>query len=492
MLEILNAFGILGINNFAAALYGLVRTKLLAYFTGPTGVGIVSQARLFLQALVQIDSLGSRSGVLKLIAEYQEVGETRSLRSFISTILLFFFIVSTTVLALMTIFARSLSVEVFDSPEYTWIIIVISASAIFLMEYNIVLSALQGLSEWRRFAVVSLLGYFLSALLTAVLVVVWDIRGAIFSFLISNLIILIIGLLSLNRALYIEGQGGFWTAQLSFAPIKQIGRFIGPLTINALILNVLSLVLRSEVIKQLGVDANGIYQVAWGTSIIYMGIFIQLFSSYGVAKITSSLKDVRAVNSIQNDLIYIGVLSSAPLTLFLLLLRHFWIPILYDVTFLIAGPLLVWQFIGDILRVIRLGIVSSLIPYEKFFFLQIDQILFWGGWIILCKLLMPVLGVTAVPVTYMFANLIMVPIDYLYHWKVLGYTFNRKSVKIIAKAAFLMLIGMWFAYRLEGKMDFVLTGLCLLGMIVWLPEKEDYRKGVAYLLSWWKRFRNRI
>lgn len=493
MIEIIGVLSLLGFRNLSGALYGLIRSKLLAYFTGPLGLGIFSQARTFLQLLDQISTVGSKSGLLKIIAEQKEEKDSNSLASnslasTIAVLLLFFGTIATLVSILGVLFSVTLSIWIFHSAEYSWVIQVIATCAVFYVEFYLILTTFQAISRWKYFVRVAVAGDILSTIIMSLAIAGWGLAGAITGLFICYIFIFTVAFISLNSALKSESFGGFRKARLSLDPLRQLSRFIGPLTLRAIVEYASLLVLRSEIIRQLGINANGLFQVIYGTSILYMDIFTQMLFSYGIPKLTTHLHDPGQVIKIQNNLVKLGILILSPLTILLLLTRQIWIPLLYDSAFLTASSVLVWQFGGDLLRIMRTSINSSLLPQERFWVINLNEITYWLSWIIFMNILMPYVGILAAGIGYFLANLSQLPLNWFYHHRHLGFRMSPENKLLILKALPITVAGFTFANKANPDLQsIILTLTIFMASLILLPSRKDYRQVFSLIHQLGKR-----
>jgi hypothetical protein len=252
-----------------------------------------------------------------------------------------------------------------------------------------------------------------------------------------------------------------------------------------------SLILRGELIRRLGEGANGLYQVVWGISLIYMTLFNDIYVSYLLPKIAFHLKNPMEVVRIQNGMMRIYLLLLSPSLIALLSLREYWITILYSREFLIAGSLIVWQFCGDLLVALKMSINSALIPRKRFAFIIFEEFLKWGIWIWLSLSLMPKFGLVSVPMGYLITNGILIIICTVYQYLVMDFLILKENVWLIAKLLPLLVIGFLSA---EFISSFSLRILIVTGVTVvvffWLPTKKEKQNAISFVIHFFSKSSN--
>ncbi|MDH5507567.1 MAG: oligosaccharide flippase family protein [Anaerolineae bacterium] len=476
MLELLNAFGLLSINQVASLIFGLVRTKLIASLVGQAGVGIVSQATTFMQLLKQISTMGLGGGFVKLVAEYDSQGEHVRLKKIIFTVFTVFGIIGLVEALLCFIFAEPIAAWAFDDPQQAPLVMIVGLAGLMFVQYRVVLYLFQGLLKWREFVITSIAGYGISLFITIPLIILQGTFGAVLSILITQAFNLFISILVLQRTVITPKKLTFWRSGLDTESVKRLMHFMGPLTTVAVLNTFANFYIRSDIIRQLGTEANGIYDVIWKISIAYMGLITGALFSYGVPKVSTMLDDPKAMIKIQNHELRLGILILSPLVIGLMTLREIWIPILYSSEFLLAGSFLVWQLGGDMFRMARQTINLTLVPLERFGYIYFDGILYSAGWALLSKLLIPQMGIVAVPLSYFIINIVATAAGTIYQFRTTSYRIGRTNLILLAKATPLVVAGMLIAQQVPDILvRTAAVGAIVLLMLVWLPRRDEYQ-----------------
>ncbi|MBW8012476.1 MAG: oligosaccharide flippase family protein [Chloroflexi bacterium] len=477
MRELINAFGLLSINQFVSVIFGFVRTKILSTMVGTFGVGIVSQATYLMQLLRQISTLGISGGFVKLIAEYRSKEDQAQLNKTIITALSVFSIFGIFIVILSWFFGKQIAIWIFGNPTYEQYILIVSIAAYLAVEYRLVLSIFRGLLQWREYVFVSVVGYSLNVISTFILIFFHGIFGAMLSILVAQAINLLLSLYFLRRKVILSLKLAPWRHKPDVQSFRNLLRFVGPLSTVTLLALLATLYIRSEIIHtpELGADSNGIYHVAAAMSTAYMGLLIFSLSTFGEPRVTTLLKNPKAIIQLQNDEMKLGVLVIAPIILALMAFRNIWIPILFSRDFLAAGTLLIWQFGGDFFRVISTTLNITLLPMERFTFIYFNGLLYWGGWAYLSKYLIPHFGLSAIPISYLIVNLVMLVSSFFYHTLTTQYRVSRGNAILLIKAITLTTLGLIFSHVIENAvLQMMISSIILIIMLIWLPTRKDY------------------
>ena len=110
--------------------------------------------------------------------------------------------------------------------------------------------------------------------------------------------------------------------------------------------------IRSLIIRELGLDASGIYQAAWGTSGMLAGFILGAMGTDFYPRLTAVAKDDAAANRLVNEQTEIGILLALPGLLGTLAFAPFAMQVFYTAQFLPGEELLPWFVLGVFGRVV--------------------------------------------------------------------------------------------------------------------------------------------
>jgi len=482
MFELIEAYGLLGIQHFASLILGFVRTKILATTLGPAGVGIVGQANSFFMMMQGISTLGMGGGFIKGIAEQRSQEDYQRLNRMVITVVSVYAACGLFLLVLSALIARPVARWAFGDPAYASLIVILVAAGGFWVQYQVINFLFRGLFHFREYTLTATLGYGINILIVIPMVYLGGVNGAVFSFLIAQIVNLFIAGFVLHRYIVPVHQLRYWRYKPDWNELKILLQYVAPSISVQFFATFAAVYIRGEIIRSLGADANGFFQASWSMSLAYMGFITNAIPTYGVPKAATLLSDATERVRLQNNGLRVSLLLITPVTLLLLSLREIWIPVLYSREFLVAGSLLVWQFSADILRIIRQNMNVVLLPLGKLAYLFLDGGLFWGGWIFLSLITIPRFGIVGVPMAYFIINLAMVGVGLAYHHWRTGFNIYPGNQRLIFKIIFLLILGYSVSFHLQPF--FLQAGLnviLLLVMLVWLPTRMEKEKAVTRL-----------
>ncbi|PWH15716.1 MAG: hypothetical protein DDG59_11010 [Anaerolineae bacterium] len=485
MLDLLEAYGFFGLQHGSAVLLGLLRSKILAATLGPFGVGIFSQANAFFTLLQGFFILGLGGSLTKMIAETRAREDYEGLNQTILTVLLAYGALGLLFVGLSTVFAEPLARFAFDSSAYFSYIIVVSLTAYAWLHYQEMLIIFRGLMQWREASLVAIVGNGINLLVMLICILLWEVWGAVLSLLLAQVVSFFLSFWLLVRSTAQRHQIRFWKAKPQWAILRSLLDFAGPLTVMNLLGTFLYLTIRSQIIRQLGAEANGLYQAAYSVSYAYMGFVNTAIWGYGIPKLSSLKENVGEVVHIQNNSLRLGWLTLVPFTIALLAGREIWIPLLFSSEFLSVAPLFIWQLMGDVIFFVRMNILVSMVPLEKMRNYFFEGVAYWILWTWFSVSLLSHWGIAAVIFGYFLINLIFLVFDLTVQSRANGFRLRQDNLQTMLKSIPLVALGYVIAQFVPTLLlRLALCSLVIIVLLVWLPSEGEKRNGIAYARQW--------
>ncbi|MDR3575599.1 MAG: oligosaccharide flippase family protein [Anaerolineaceae bacterium] len=475
MFELTQAFLFFLTAQISSIIFSFGRAKAIAAFCGVAGLGLVSQGTNLIATIQVFLGGGLTTGFVKLIAEHSKGDDPHKLNQVISSMFYFGTILGVAGVLFAGLFSNQISAYVFGDARYGSFVLICTVSACFVFQYMFFLNLFRGLLEWKIYSLTYIVGYIANLVVTVALIVIFNITGAIWALLASQVGNLLIALFIYQRIVKARHTVSFIRVKPTLAVMRLLVGIIGPLVIIQIITSLSNLVVSSLIIKQLGVDQNGIYRVASGISDGYMGLILAFQFSYVLPKIAGSVKKEPLVaRKTQNDGLRMCLFVITPLLIVLLASREIWIPILYSRAFLAAQGILGLKFLGDFFLVIRRSLNIDLVPTNRLKYYTMDGLIFAGGMIIITALFLPTLHLTAVVVGGLVVNVLLMLTSFAYHLKRTDFRLSPESKLLLMKAS--VLFGAGFAAGLLIP-NMLVRALIIAGILVlvllFLPQKGE-------------------
>jgi O-antigen/teichoic acid export membrane protein len=187
-------FKITSLNSFSVLLKigtGLITSKLLAVFVGPSGMALVGNLRNFVTSLESVSTLGFSNGIVKYVAEGKD--DKVQLQKTISTAFISLLIVTIISSLILYFFAGFWNDKIFGNNfEYH---IVFKATALILPWYVIsafLLSVINGLGKFKVVIWINIIGNGIGLLVSLYIILHFKILGALLSIVISPALLLFV------------------------------------------------------------------------------------------------------------------------------------------------------------------------------------------------------------------------------------------------------------------------------------------------------------
>lgn len=339
----LNA-GVIGIR----LVISLFIQRLLASIVGEAGIAKLGSLRNMIEMLGSFASVGIFSGVIKYVAEYKE--DKEQLQKLFSTTFVFTAVGSVTVFLVLFLKAEYLSITLFESADYEYVIKLLAVVIPFIAVFKIFNAVVNGLSRYKELAGIDLVGYLLSAGLTVVLLLRYDLDGALIAMAITPAIQLLVLLFMFLKVLreYVR----FSELQFKIPMAKSLLAFSVMSFFSTVLLNYVEIDIRVMIQNKITTDDAGIWTAMTNISKNYMVFSNALFSLYVLPKFAG----IFTRKDFKKELFYIYK-TLLPLfgagMLLIYFLRDYVILIVYP-DFDAMAPLFKWQLLGDFVRLASL------------------------------------------------------------------------------------------------------------------------------------------
>jgi len=108
---------------------------------------------------------------------------------------------------------------------------------------------------------------------------------------------------------------------------------------------------RVLIIRELGMDAVGLYQATWTLSTLYVGLVLNAMGTDYYPRLTAVANDNKAVNRMVNEQTEMGLLIALPGVLATITLAPLILKVFYSGEFIAASGIIRWQVMGIALQV---------------------------------------------------------------------------------------------------------------------------------------------
>jgi len=355
-----NLFKITSLNSVSVLIkigIGLVTSKLLAIFVGPSGMALVGNLRNFSTSLESIATLGFQNGIVKYVAETKD--DRPQFQKLISTVCISLLVIAILLSGILYFFAAFWNQQIFGAHfEYE---IVIKAMALALPWFAIAvffLAIINGLGKFMLVIYVNIIGNLIGLLVSMSMILQYKTLGALLSIVITPALLFLVTYYFIAK----EFQFSKLVYYQSFD--FQVVRNLSSYSLMALVSSVLGplvyLAIRKNVIFVVGIEQAGFWETMTRISTYYMLFISTILTVYFLPKLAvakDNLETKKVFWSFYKNILPLFIIC----LIFIYFSRTLLVKLLFTKEFLPVTNLFFWQLSGDVLK------VSSLVLGYQFF-----------------------------------------------------------------------------------------------------------------------------
>ncbi|MGD0744379.1 MAG: O-antigen translocase [Verrucomicrobiota bacterium] len=347
--QILKSSSIIGGAQGINYLIGMVRTKLVAILLGPSGVGLVGLYNSATGLVGVLAGLGVGSSGVREVAEAHGSGDAERVARTIRVLRRSCWATGLLGWALTAAFAWPLSIWTFGSTEHAWAVALLGSTLLFGAIAGGQMALIQGVRRIGDIARLNVLSVVFGTIVAVGFYGWLGQRGIV-------PVLIIVAVINLASSWWFARKVTVPHITISWAETwQQSRRLIGlgaAFMWSGLLTATVGLITRSLIARQLGLDANGIYQAAWGISGVFAGFILSAMGTDFYPRLTAVSHDNDQVNRLVNEQTEIGILLALPGILATLIFAPWFMRIFYTAKFLPGAELLPWFVLGVFGRVI--------------------------------------------------------------------------------------------------------------------------------------------
>ncbi|WP_298239186.1 O-antigen translocase [uncultured Algibacter sp.] len=342
---------ITSLNTFVIAarlIISLFVQRALAIAVGEVGIAKIGVIRNLLQILTSTSSLGVFNGVVKYVSEFSD--DNKKLSDLFSTTFVFVCIGSFITSLVMFFGSSWISFKLFNDLDFIWLIKLLAFLPLVVGVNRIFHGIVNGLSEYKKYAKIDLLGYILSVILLLICLYFSNIEGVLFAITITPIIQLIVLIYIFGSVLKKYCQIVYF--KLKFPYAKELLAFALMSFVSTILINYIELDIRTMITNRINIIEAGHWTAINFISKNYMSFSSGIFTLYVIPKFAriydkqGFFKEVLYIYKTLLPLFGIGMLL-------VYIFRNIIIDLIYP-NFVGMEPLFKWQLMGDFVRLATL------------------------------------------------------------------------------------------------------------------------------------------
>ncbi|WP_151950593.1 O-antigen translocase [Aliarcobacter butzleri] len=333
------------ISTVITVISAFIINKIVAIYAGPSGLALIGQLKDFVSMLTNISNGAITQGIVKYTAEYQTIEQKQKI---FSTSIVISLISSFIIAIILFGFSGYLSGLILKDIQYSGVFLIFGAT-IFLFALNtILMSILNGQKEIKKYVFVNIVNSIVALILTSLLVVKFNIQGALYALVINQSIVFFVTLLFVLKSSWFKWE--YFKQGVDKDSLIKLSKYSLMAITSAIAAPVSFLIIRNHIGESLSWDDAGYWQGIWYISSMYLLVVTTSLSVYYLPK----LSEIQDKNELKKE-IFNGYKIIIPIVvimaLAIYLLKEYVIVIAFNEKFMPMIELFKWQLIGDVMKI---------------------------------------------------------------------------------------------------------------------------------------------
>lgn len=328
-------------------LIGFIIAKVVAIYTGPSGMALLGQIQSLVNAFNGVINAPVSNSVIRYTAEHHEDGYEACSPWWRAA--LFWMLALYIILLPIGLFLNHyLSQWLFGGVEYQWVVYL----AVFVLPFTaigtLVNSVINGLQNYKLYVFLGIVSVSVSGAVMTALIIRWNIDGALIAAsLQSALIGISLIVMSIKQPWF---RFSLWFGNIDKKALADTWGYIVMAIITAIAMPVALMLIRNLLVANEGWAAAGMWQSVWKISEVYLGVCTMALSAYYLPRL-SKISDYYSIKlEIWNTAkIIIPIVIIMAVTIYLL--RDVVITVLFTEQFRNARDLFGIQLMGDVVKI---------------------------------------------------------------------------------------------------------------------------------------------
>lgn len=336
---------------------GLITSKVIAIFIGPSGMALVGNLRNFMTSIESVATLGFQNGIVKYIVNNKD--NEIELKKIISTVFLSLLTVSLVLSLGLATFSVYWSNVVFGiNFEYSDIFLILALALPWYIVTILLLAIINGLGKFRNVIFSNIIGNLIGLLFSVIVVWHYKTFGALLAIIIPPALLFFVAFYYINKDLHFISTISF--RLFDFQILKNLSSYSLMAFVSSVLGPLVFLSIRHSIIRNLGIESAGYWEAMNRISSYYLMFISSILTLYFFPRLAFA-ETKKATRSI----FWSYYKTILPIFTFGLLLIYFFryiiVKLLFTDAFLPVTALFFWQLMGDTLK------AASLILGYQFF-----------------------------------------------------------------------------------------------------------------------------
>lgn len=397
MKRLLKVTAMTGLLTLLKMVMGFVIAKVVAVYTGPSGMAMLGQVQSMVGCLNGIINAPVGSGIVRYTAEKKDQG-FEACAPWWRAALQWVLIISAVAIPTGLLMANHIADWLFQDKSLAWIVMaticVLPLSAI----GTLCNSVINGQQLYRRYVGLGMLSALVSAAVMLTMIMLANIQGALFAAAVQAALIGLVMFIANLRQPWFRLQ--YWWGSSTPEARRSIGGYMLMAITSALTVPISLILVRTILIHQVGWEAAGHWQAVWKISEVYLGVITMALGTYYLPRL-SSLVGVDAIADEINKTARIIIPVVAAMALCVYLLRDLAIWILFTSDFTAARDLFAIQLCGDVIKIASWLYAYPMLSRGATKWFMSVEVIFSTTFVILTYIFVSYVGIKGATIAYL-------------------------------------------------------------------------------------------
>ena len=426
--QIIKATGIVGSAQIITIIIRIIRTKIIAVLLGPGGVGIAGLYFSTVELVRRGTGLGLDFSAVRNVAEANGSGDQQQIGLTIKILRRLVWVTGFLGLAILVIFRKQFSLYAFKDTDHTFDFVFLSAIPLFSSITGGQLALLRGVRRIGDMARANILGAAAGLVITVPLYWMMGIKGIVPAMVLTALAVLGLSWHFSRKIKVVPVSVTLRETITGGAGMVRLGLFAA---LTGIMLTVTMYLVRIFISGKLGVDGVGHFQAAWNISAIYVGLVLNSMGADYFPRLSAINRDDIQVCKLVNEQTEVALLLAGPLVLGMICFIDVIIKIFYSDKFEQSSSILLWQTMGNLLKVISwpMGFIllakckGALFVFAEFLWNAIFLGITWAAW--------DKFGLEIIGIAFVAGYVVYIVVIYISCKQICDFSWSIKNKKMI-------------------------------------------------------------
>jgi O-antigen/teichoic acid export membrane protein len=435
--QILKASGIVGGAQVISILIRIVRTKIIAVLLGPTGVGIAGLYQATLEIVQSATGLGLGFSAVRDVAEAAGTGDQRRIGRTITILRRWVWLTGLLGVALLLLFREQFSRYAFQSEDHAFDFMILAVVPLFTAISGGQKAILQGVRRISDMARAGVLGAVAGLCITVPLYWLMGIQGIVPALILSAFVELGLSWYFAKKVTIQRGKVDWRETLTGGAGMIRLGFFT---VIAGLATTGTMYLVRIFISEKMGIDGVGQFQAAWNLSATYVGLILGAMAADYYPRLSAVNQDNVQVCKTVNEQTEISLILAGPLIVGMICFMDLLVWLFYSAQFGQSINILLWQSLGNLLKVISWPMGFVLLAKGKGSYFVFTELLWNTLFLITIWLLWDSTAIESTGIAFLIGYLVLTGVIYVICKRICGFSWSDKNIKSILVYASLSVV----------------------------------------------------